>query len=219
MGEALPILYSFRRCPYAMRGRMALDVAGIKLEHREVLLKDKPAEMLEASPKGTVPVVVLPDGRVIEESLDVMNWALEQNDPENWRAPGEAMMPLIATNDCEFKHHLDRYKYATRYEGAVAEEHRTVASTFIDQLEKRLSLSGQLMGDAVSQADIAIFPFIRQFANTDRAWFDTRDWPNVQHWLAGHLASERFNRIMKKHDVWSPEKASPSRQTGVTNAQ
>ncbi len=204
MAEARPILYSFRRCPYAMRGRMALDVADIQLEHREILLKDKPAAMLEASPKGTVPVVVLPDGTVLEESVDVMMWALGQNDPEGWlqadiKAETHA---LIAANDGDFKHHLDRYKYATRYEGAVSEKHRAEASKHLERLEARLSQTPQLFGDAPTLADIAIFPFIRQFANTDRAWFDTQAWPGVQRWLAGHLASERFGRVMKKWELW-----------------
>ena len=206
MTEALPVLYSFRRCPYAMRGRMALDAAQIEVEHREILLKDKPAEMLEASPKGTVPVVVLADGQVIEESLDVMHWALAQNDPENW-LPNDAglrsdIQALIARNDGDFKHHLDRYKYANRYEGAVSEDHRAAAAQIVDQLEERLTTSSQLFGDAPTLADIAIFPFIRQFANTDRDWFDAQSWPNLQAWLAGHLASERFARIMAKHDLF-----------------
>jgi len=206
MTEARPILYSFRRCPYAMRGRMALDAAGIAVEHREILLKDKPAEMLAASPKGTVPVVVLPDGGVIEESLDVMLWALGQNDPENWLSPPSGdraeMDALIAANDGPFKHHLDRYKYATRYEGAVAEDHRAAASAHLNALEDRLSRSSQLFGDAPCLADIALFPFVRQFANTDRDWFDAQNWPNLQRWLDGHLNSDRFARIMKKHDLF-----------------
>ncbi|MCP2670536.1 glutathione S-transferase [Maricaulaceae bacterium EIL42A08] len=206
MAEALPILYSFRRCPYAMRGRMALDVAEVQLEHREILLKDKPAEMLEASPKGTVPVVVLPDGTVLEESLDVMMWALGQNDPEGWLQPElkSETDALIAANDGKFKHHLDRYKYATRYEGAVSEEHRAEASKHLETLEARLSQTPQLFGDSPTLADIAIFPFIRQFANTDRDWFDAQAWPGVQRWLARHLASARFGRVMKKWELWAP---------------
>ena len=206
MTDARPILYSFRRCPYAMRGRMALDVAGIAVEHREILLKDKPAEMLAASPKGTVPVIVRPDGGVIEESLDVMLWALEQNDPENWLTPPSGdqseMEALIAANDGPFKHHLDRYKYDTRYEGAVASEHRAAASGHLDALEDRLGQSDQLLGDAPCLADIALFPFVRQFANTDRDWFDAQPWPNLQRWLDDHLNSNRFKRIMQKHDLF-----------------
>ena len=210
MTEALPILYSFRRCPYAIRGRMALDVAGIALEHREILLKDKPAEMLAASPKGTVPVVVLPDGLVLEESLDVMGWALSQNDPEGWLIPEleAGMSELISANDGDFKHHLDRYKYAARYDGAVAEDHRTEASKHLDVLEARLSQTPQLFGDRPTLADIAIFPFIRQFANTDRAWFDSQPWPAVHRWLAEHLASPRFERVMKKWDLFQSAASS-----------
>lgn len=211
MTEARPILYSFRRCPYAMRGRMALDASGITVEHREILLRDKPAEMLAASPKGTVPVVVLPEGRVIEESLDVMLWALGQNDPENWLSPLTAdrsdMDALIAANDGPFKHHLDRYKYDTRYEGAVASDHRIAASAHLQGLDDRLSRSDQLLGDTPSLADIALFPFVRQFANTDRDWFDAQPWPNLQRWLDGHLQSERFERIMQKHALYVSQSA------------
>ena len=193
-----------------MRGRMALDASGIAVEHREILLRDKPAEMLAASPKGTVPVVVLPEGRVIEESLDVMLWALGQNDPENWLSPPSSdrseMDALIAANDGPFKHHLDRYKYVTRYEEAVASEHRTAASAYLQDLEDRLNRSDQLLGDAPSLADIALFPFVRQFANTDRDWFDAQPWPNLQRWLNGHLQSARFERIMQKHALFISER-------------
>jgi glutathione S-transferase len=199
----LPILYSFRRCPYAMRGRMALKNAGIKLEHREILLRDKPPSMLAASPKGTVPVVVLPNGDVIEESLDVMRWALAQNDPHDWLAPGDAMFDLISENDGPFKHHLDRYKYPDRYENVQAEEHRAAGHVFLKKLNSRLDGQAQLFGDHVSLADIAIFPFIRQFANHDRDWFDAQDLPHLQTWLAGHLASPLFADIMVKHELWA----------------
>jgi len=197
-----PILYSFRRCPYAMRGRMALKTSGVAYEHREILLRDKPDAMLAASPKGTVPVIVLADGEVIEESLDVMRWALAQNDPESWLAPGDAMFDLIAENDGPFKHHLDRYKYSNRYEDAVAAEHREAGLDYLKKLNDRLAGQAQLFGDEVSLADIAIFPFVRQFANTDRAWFDTQDLPRLQAWLAAHLASPCFADIMEKHEVW-----------------
>jgi len=197
-----PILYSFRRCPYAMRGRMALKTSGVAYEHREILLRDKPDAMLAASPKGTVPVIVLADGEVIEESLDVMRWALAQNDPESWLAPGDAMFDLIAENDGPFKHHLDRYKYSNRYEDAVAAEHREAGLDYLNKLNDRLAGQAQLFGDEVSLADIAIFPFVRQFANTDRAWFDTQDLPRLQAWLAAHLASPCFADIMEKHEVW-----------------
>ncbi len=201
MSGQRPILYSFRRCPYAMRGRMALKVSGLACEHREVLLRDKPAAMLAASPKGTVPVVVLPDGEVIDESLDVMRWALAQNDPENWLAPGDSMSGLIAETDGPFKHHLDRYKYANRYEGADSAAHRDAGLGFLKKLDERLAGQAQLFGNAVSLADIAIFPFVRQFANTDRGWFDAQDLPHLQAWLAGHLASPLFDAIMEKHEL------------------
>lgn len=201
----LPILWSFRRCPYAMRARLAIAVSGTAVEHREILLSDKPAAMLDASPKGTVPVVVLPDGTVLEESLDVMAWALGKADPENWLAPGDIMQALISACDGPFKHHLDRYKYAVRYEDADPEYHRTEAAGFLDRLNTRLQDQAQLCGSRMSQADAAIFPFVRQFANTDRDWFDAQPWTQLQIWLDGHLASDLFASIMKKHDLWAPQ--------------
>ncbi|WP_109261314.1 glutathione S-transferase [Hyphobacterium indicum] len=203
MSGPRPILYSFRRCPYAMRARMALKASGIACEHREILLRDKPASMLAASPKGTVPVVILPDGEVIDESLDVMRWALARNDPENWLAPGDIMFDLVAENDGPFKHHLDRYKYSNRYENADAAVHRAGGLDFLKKLDDRLTGQSQLFGDAVSLADIAIFPFVRQFANADRSWFDAQDLPHLQAWLSAHLASPLFTAIMEKHELWS----------------
>ena len=200
-----PILYSFRRCPYAMRGRLAIAISGVEVEHREILLRDKPHAMLKASPKGTVPVVVPPDGPVIEESLDVMDWALGQNDPENWRAPGKAMRDLIARNDGPFKHNLDRYKYANRYDDVDAMEHRASGLEFLTDLNERLAGSAQLFGDQRTMADMAIFPFVRQFANTDRDWFDALDLHHLQAWLAGHLASPLFKGVMIKHPLWAPD--------------
>lgn len=203
MNGQSPILYSFRRCPYAMRGRMALKVSGVAYEHREILLRDKPDAMLAASLKGTVPVVILSDGGVIDESLDVMRWALAQNDPESWLAPGDAMSDLIDENDGPFKHHLDRYKYSNRYENAVSAAHREAGLDYLKKLNDRLAGQAQLFGDEVSLADIAIFPFVRQFANADRTWFDAQDVPHLQAWLAAHLASPRFAAIMEKHELWA----------------
>lgn len=204
MTAGRPVLYSFRRCPYAMRARLALHVGAIAVEHREILLRDKPQAMLDVSPKGTVPVLVLPDGTVIEESLDVMHWALTCHDPEDWLAPGAAMTPLIEACDGGFKHHLDRYKYATRYEGADANAHRDGALAYLRTLDARLREAPQLFGPRMSLADAAIFPFVRQFANTDRDWFDALDLPGLQAWLAGHLASTRFGAIMTRHTLWVP---------------
>lgn len=199
---ARPILYSFRRCPYAMRARMALAISGIDIEHREILLRDKPPAMLEVSPKGTVPVVVLPDGEVIDESLDIMRWALGRNDPENWLAPGPDAFDLIARSDGPFKQDLDRYKYPNRYDDVDALHHRQSGSEFLAELDQKLAAQPYLFGPDISVADIAIFPFVRQFANHDRDWFDAQDWPHLQAWLDGHLNSDLFSRIMKKHELW-----------------
>lgn len=202
-----PILYSFRRCPYAMRARMGLKIAGIACELREVKLASKPQELIEASQKGTVPVLVLPDSSVIDESLDIMRWALGQNDPEGWME--SVSEDLIARNDGPFKHHLDRYKYPTRYpdetggdEGAFRLRHRADGLDLLAELDARLSERGQLCGTERGMADIALFPFIRQFANTDRAWFDAQQLPHLQRWLQGHLGSQLFASIMEKYAVW-----------------
>lgn len=208
MSAALPVLYSFRRCPYAMRARLALAASETDVEHREVLLRDKPAEMLAASPKGTVPVLVLPDGQVVEESLDIMRWALARNDPRGWLAPGDAMFELVAINDGPFKQALDRYKYPNRYEGEDALENRGRGLEILTGLEARLAGSAFLCGEAMSLADAAIFPFVRQFAHTDRMWFAEQNLPHLQAWLAAHLASPIFAAVMKKYPVWA---SSPAR--------
>jgi glutathione S-transferase len=210
-----PILYSFRRCPYAMRARLAISSAGLTCRLREVVLRDKPDEMLDASPKGTVPVLVLGDATVIDQSLDIMRHALASGDPERWLSPEEgspeAMLDLISACDGPFKHHLDRYKYASRYEdeGAIAEDHRDAGSVFLKTLDERLETRHQLFGERVSLADMAVMPFIRQFANTDRAWFDSAPYPHLKTWLAGHLDSERFKRIMPKFAQWKTGAEEP----------
>jgi len=200
------ILYSFRRCPYAMRARMAIAVSGQNCTLREILLRDKPAEMLAASPKGTVPVLVLQDGTVLDESLDVMHWALEQNDPENWLTPiqnDEAnTRALIAENDGPFKENLDRYKYSTRYENVNALDHRNGGLEFLKSLDARLNGQEFLAGDTFTILDAAILPFVRQFANTDREWFDQAGLQNVPRWLDENLASPRFARVMAKYPQW-----------------
>lgn len=197
------ILYSFRRCPYAMRARMALAVSGTRYEHREVVLRDKPAQMLEVSPKGTVPVLVTPENEVLEESLDIMRWALAQDDPENWLECTDTA--LVEANDGPFKHHLDRYKYSTRYEDVDPEDHGTAATEHLRVLDDRLSDSPYLCGEARGFADIAIFPFVRQFANADRDWFAAQALPHVQRWLEGLVQSRLFTGIMAKHDQWKPD--------------
>ena len=209
MTSARPILYSFRRCPYAMRARLALHVAGIGVEHREILLRNKPQAMLSASPKGSVPVLVLPDGTVIEESLEIMRWALSHNDPEKWLGPGSQMDAEIAACDGPFKHHLDRYKYASRHEGADALEHRASAARILVRWNERLRDNAQLFGIRTSLADAALFPFVRQFAMTDRDWFDSQPWSALIAWLDAHLASDRFAAIMVKHPVWDGDDRAP----------
>ena len=206
MAEA-PILYSFRRCPYAMRARMALWIAGITVELREVKLADKPPELAKASSKATVPVLVLADGTVIDESLAIMRWALGRYDPENWLAGEDEK--LIARNDGPFKRHLDRYKYPTRYpeetagdEATFRFDHRSGGLAILNDLETQLGDRRHLTGETRSFADIALFPFIRQFANTDRDWFDDQGLPHLQQWLEDHLASDLFAAIMPKFIPW-----------------
>lgn len=204
----IPILYSFRRCPYAIRARLAIKVSGVQLELREVKLANKPESMLGYSPKGTVPVLVLPDGKVIDESLDIMQWALSQNDPAGWLPTDNVMQSdvdeLIATNDGEFKKHLDHYKYADRFPEQSMEAYRKQGEQFLVRLESRLQSSPFLLGEKISLADMALFPFIRQFAFVDKAWFDTADYPRLQAWLAGLLLSPLFLSVMDKHKPWQP---------------
>ena len=206
-----PILYSFRRCPYAMRARMALVASGTTVHIREVKLSNKPAELLAASPKATVPVLVCADGRVIAESLKIMHWALERNDPENWLQREDPA--LLEANDGPFKHHLDRYKYPERH-GSNPTEHRTAGVELLRPLEARLTVHDNLCGNKRGLTDVALFPFIRQFAETDRAGFDAQPLPRLQAWLSRHLASPLFETIMLRLAPWQPGDAAiefPSR--------
>ena len=182
-----------------MRARLALAASGVVCELREVSLANKPAELLLASPKATVPVLVLADGRVIDESIDIMRWALGRHDPEDWLAGDDAA--LIALFDDRFKHHLDRYKYADRYETDPG-EHRLAGLGLLGELEARLAGSGNLFRAARSITDVAIFPFVRQFASVDREWFDAQPVPRVRGWLAGHVASPLFERAMVRLRPW-----------------
>jgi glutathione S-transferase len=207
---ALPLLYSFRRCPYAMRARLAIAASGQRVELREVVLRDKPSELIAASPKATVPVLVLPDGQVIEHSIDIMLWALRLHDPQAWLNPPsgtlDPMLTLIARNDSNgddgFKHHLDRYKYPNRYPGADAAHHRSEGAAFLLQLEDRLAAAAWLFGKRPALADMAIAPFVRQFAATDPDWFAGQPWPHLQGWLAAITASPLFERVMGKYPQW-----------------
>ena len=206
----LPILYSFRRCPYAMRSRLALASSGLSYELREVALRSKPPDLLAASPKGTVPVLVLPDGAVIDESLNVMLWALRQYDPDGWLAGDvDGMLVLIAENDGDFKRHLDRYKYPNRYASehtdnaqAFAALHRAAGAAWLVSLQDRLHEKNWLFGDRASLADMAVLPFVRQFAHTDTAWFAAQPWPQLATWLARFEASTLYAGVMDKHIAW-----------------
>ena len=208
----LPILYSFRRCPYAMRARLALQAAGQAVEHREIALKNKPAEMLRASPKGTVPVLVLADGTVLDESLDIMRWALGRSDPQGWLggdgADREDAWALIAHNDGEFKFHLDRYKYPHRYGLADGVAHRELARGFLEILQDRLAVHSFLAGARFGLADSAIAPFVRQFAHTDPDWFSAQAWRYLAQWLQDFEASAAFAQVMEKHPLWQGDRAS-----------
>lgn len=192
------ILYSFRRCPYAMRARLALRYAGVVLRIEEVSLKAKPAEMLALSPKGTVPVLDL-GGRVLEESLEIMRWALEQNDPQDWRLQGDVRIDeLIARNDGEFKVHLNHYKYAERYPERSREHYRQQAEVILADLERRLGAQRYLLAEHPSLADAALMPFIRQFAGVEPQWFAEAPYPRLRAWLQGWLESELFRAIMAR---------------------
>ena len=197
-----PILYSFRRCPYAMRARMALWAAGVTVTLREVKLAAKPPALIAASPKATVPVLVLTDGTVIDESLGIMRWALARSDPEDWLAGDDA--GLIAVNDGVFKHHLDRAKYPGRYDEDDVTDYRAAALALLAPLETRLESAPYLCGERRSLTDIALFPFIRQFAAIDPEWFAAQPLPRLAAWLEGHCASVLFASVMPKFAPWQP---------------
>jgi glutathione S-transferase len=210
---ALPVLYSFRRCPYAMRARLALQASGLAVEHREVELKNKPARMLAASLKGTVPVLVLPNGQVLDESLDIMRWALQANDPLRWWPKDPlrlaATMALIEENDGSFKHALDRYKYPHRFGLADGAAWREAGANFLLRLEAVLMTQTHLAGEQQGVCDAALAPFVRQFAHTDKTWFAAQPWPHLARWLAEFEASATFAAIMHKHRPWiDPSPAS-----------
>ncbi len=212
-----PILYSYRRCPYAMRARMAIMASGLQVEQREIVFWDKPDEMLDASPKGTVPVLILPDGQVIDESRDIMLWALSQCDALNWlplvKGDFTEMLSLIDVCDNEFKMHLDHYKYAERFPEALPEVYRLRGEVFLQTLEALLAHSFSvskllaLNGQRVSMTDIAVFPFVRQFAHVDKQWFEQSAYRYLKAWLKQHIEAEYFASIMKNRPVWQASHA------------
>jgi len=197
----LPILYSFRRCPYAMRARLALVSSGQQVELREVVLRDKPAAFLAASPSATVPCLVAAD-TIFDESLDIMIWALRQSDPEGWLDMPVEGWDWIARADGPFKAALDHTKYASRYPDMDASEQRALAGAFLAELDQQID---QWIFAQASLADYAILPFVRQFAFVDKSWFDAQPWPNLQAWLENFLTSDRFSAIMSKYPQWTTQ--------------
>jgi glutathione S-transferase len=212
LNQRPPRLYSFRRCPYAIRARMAIKYSGIRVEMREVILRNKPDEMIKLSAKGEVPVLLLPDDSVLDESIDIIYWALSINDPEGWTINSgnplwKKLNELVNTNDFIFKQHLDKYKYSVRFPEHPVEYYRDQGEVFLKQLDERLSLSGYLFEGKITVADIAIFPFIRQFANVDRPWFNQTPYGHLQKWLDMLLVSELFLSVMEKYKQWDSSAA------------
>lgn len=208
---ALPVLYYFRRCPYAMRARLALHVCGASYEHREVVLKNKPAHMLSLSPKGTVPVLWLRSAagdQVLAQSVDIMLWALRLNDPLGWLPRTDAAMAeafdLIAHNDGPFKRQLDRYKYPNRSGLASGAADRDEAALWLHKLDARLRAQPFLAGEQFGLVDAALAPFVRQYAHTDPAWFAAQSWRPLAAWLAAFEGSALLEAIMQKHTPWQP---------------
>ena len=207
MSGVLPILYSFRRCPYAIRARMALLQAGVTVELREVDLEHKPAALLRASPAGTVPVLDTHDDGVLVHSLDIMRWALARNDVDAWLTRGDAVrnQMLVDANDGDFKYWLDRYKYAGRYpERPQVEYRQEAARCLITVLEAYLATAPFVGGDAPCWADVAVFPFVRQFAGVDALWWRNAPYPQTQRWLQVWTDGALFLASMAKQAVWQP---------------
>lgn len=207
--SGLPVLYSFRRCPYAMRARLALVYAGIQVELREVDLNDMPDVLCELVPDNqTVPVLQLPHGQVLDESWDIVLWAVRENDPDGWLGENESYLidadQWIEMNDYSFKDDLDHYKYADRYPEHSADYYRSQAELFLQDLEDQLNATACLLGDRLSIADIGVLPFIRQFAYVDKDWFDQAPYPSVKAWLQAFLESALFAAIMDRYPVWQP---------------
>ena len=195
-----PKLFTYRRCPYAIRSRLALYQAGIDYESIEISLKDKPSDFLALSPKGTVPVLVQSNGKVIEESLEIMLWALNISDPEHWILKGNDLsQKLIFENDFYFKKNLDKYKYADRFPEHSKEYYRAQCEIFLNILDEKLKFKLYLIEDRISLADIAIFPFIRQFFLVDENWFLDSKYDALKKWLRGLIDSHIFKEVMKKN--------------------
>jgi len=205
-----PILYSYRRCPYAIRARMALHYANIDVEVREISIREKPADMLAISPKGTVPVLVLASGEVLDQSLDIIDWALDQSDVDGWIIDDEAgrllTQDLIVANDGFFKKALDKYKYSIRFPENPPDFYRSQGEEFLKHLESLLQQNSYLSRNKISKVDVAIFPFVRQFSMVDAIWFETVYYPLLKAWLNRILNSQLFMDVMHKHPVWRGSK-------------
>lgn len=198
-------LYSFRRCPYAIRARMALSYAEIRVGVREVKLSDKPVELIQVSPKATVPVLVLDSGEIIDESLDIMLWAIKQSDPKNWLSPSlePKIFNLIHRNDFEFKPLLDNYKYPQSSKMGNPLLYREQALPFLSELNTLLSNNQFLLSNTTSLTDIAVFPFIRQFCMVDKEWFMQSPFTKLTDWLTYFLTSPIFLNVMQKYSPWN----------------
>ena len=200
----LPVLYTFRRCPYAMRARISMYYSKINYEHREILLKDRPKKLYNLSPKGTVPVLNLPDGKVIDESLDIMKWSMSINDSDSWFVNNISdQLNAIKTNDYHFKKWLDKYKYHDRYPEFPVQYYRDECEVILKSFEKKLEKGEYLFCQKISLGDMAILPFIRQFANVDIIWFN-ESFTNLSKWMDELIESEIFQSMMKKYEIWNP---------------
>ncbi|MEH6443273.1 MAG: glutathione S-transferase [Oceanospirillaceae bacterium] len=208
--DSSPILYSLQNCPYAMRARLALLLSKQTIIIRAITLKDKPQVMLTASPKGTVPVLILAEGNVIEESFDIMLWALKRSDPSNLLHQDQPdihqqIIQLIQRGDDEFKHPLEQYRASKRYHRDNEIAWREQCEVFIQELEQRLSDNGFFVGNQNSLADYSFIPFMRQFGRVDRKWFAQAPYPHVKAWLATQLQSQLYAKMMTKHALWNEQ--------------
>ena len=203
-----PILYSFRRCPYAMRARLAIKTSGIKVELREIKLQNKPKAFLNISPKATVPLLHLSKGKILDESLDIMEWALKINDPLNWLSTTELdnirTFKLLNQLEKEFKMNLDKYKYSSRFEDKNPKFYRDKNLVYLTNINNLLQRTKCINSDKLSLADYAIYPFIRQYRNVDKKWFDSLEFDFLKSWLNDLIDSDYFLSIMKKFEVWDP---------------
>ena len=205
--QSYPVLWSFRRCPYAMRARLAINASQCQVHLREIRLSNKPTEFVSVSPKSTVPVLVLPDGYVIDESRDIMIWALQQSDPQGWlrlwQADPEFCNAFLDRLDGSFKQQLDRYKYASRFEPSVGRQSRQDACVFLAEINQFLKSGlGHLSGADFGVLDAATLPFMRQFRGVDEIWFDSQPWPHLHRWLGIFLNSADFGAVMQKYKPW-----------------